>query len=93
MRGVRRGGAMLDVHDPGRLAAAIEADMARLAAARAAGDVPPALGDLADALARLAAMLRRAEALGQAVTLAGSVARLIAQFRGVVRSLGVPAEA
>ncbi len=84
---------MLDIRNPGRFAASLEAEIERLARFRAVGAVPPALDDLAEALERLARILREAESLGQSVTVADGVLRVVAEFRGALRALGTAAEA
>jgi hypothetical protein len=86
--------AMIEVQQPGVLAAAIELDLARFHHARALVRMPGALAELAAALARVAAMLHEAEARGQAVDLGEEVVRLIQQFRAALCAVGgAPAQA
>lgn len=85
---------MVEVTDPGRLAAAIELDLVRFRQAAQVVRMPPALGDLADALDRIAAILREAEDRGQAVDLGDEIVRRIREFRGTLAALGgAPARA
>jgi hypothetical protein len=86
--------AMVEVHDPGLLAAAIELDLERYRRAGTLVRMPVALSDLAEALGRIAAMLREAEERGQTVDLGDEVVKLIQQFRGALSTMGgAPAHA
>jgi type VI protein secretion system component VasF len=85
---------MLEVRDPGLLAAAIELDLERFERAGTIVRMPAAMTDLARTLGRIAVMLREAEQRQQAVDLGDEVVRLIQQFRNALRTVGgAPAEA
>lgn len=85
---------MIEIHQPGMLADAIDVELARFEQVERVYRVPPALEDQAEALERVAAMLREAEDRGQSVDLGEEVMRLIQQFRGALRAVGgAPAEA
>lgn len=85
---------MIEVHEPGLLAATIELELERFRRARAVVTMPPALAELAETLARVVGMLHEAQARGQAVDLGDEVVRLIQQFRAALCTLGgAPAQA
>jgi hypothetical protein len=85
---------VIEIHQPGMLADAIDVELARFEQVERVYRVPPALEDQAEALERVAAMLREAEDRGQAVDLGEEVMRLIQQFRGALRTVGgAPAQA
>jgi hypothetical protein len=85
---------MIEIHQPGLLADAIDLDLARFHQVERIYRVPPALGDQADALERVASMLREADERGQSVELGEEVMRLIQQFRFALQTVGgAPAEA
>ncbi len=85
---------MLEVRNPGALAADIELDLERFRGAGAVVRMPATLRDLARTLGKVAVMLRQAEARGQAVDLGDEVVRLIQQFRGALSTVGgAPARA
>jgi hypothetical protein len=86
---------MVELRDPGLLAAELELDLVRYRRAALLVPMPPGMRDLAQALDRIAAMLREAEARGQAVDLSDDIVRLIRQFRGAVATVGggAPAQA
>jgi hypothetical protein len=85
---------VIEVHQPGLLADAIDVDLARYQQVERFYRVPPALGDQAEALGRVASMLREAEQRGQSVELGDEVMFLIRQFRGALQTVGgAPAEA
>jgi hypothetical protein len=85
---------MIEVHEPGLLAAAIELELERFRRAGALVRMPIALADRAEALERVVVMLREAERRGQAVDLGEEVVRLIQQFRAALCAVGgAPAEA
>jgi hypothetical protein len=85
---------MVELRDPGLLAAEIELDLERYRLAAPLVRMPPAIRELADALGRIAAMLREAEERGQAVELGDEAVRFIRLFRGALATLGgAPARA
>ena len=85
---------MIEVHEPGLLAAAIELELERFRRAGALVRMPSALADLAETLGRVAVMLQEAERHGQAVDLGEEVVRLIQQFRATLCAVGgAPAQA
>ena len=85
---------MIEIHQPGMLADAIDVELARFQQVGRVFRVPATLEDQAEALERVAAMLREAEDRGQSVDLGEEVMRLIQQFRGALRAVGgAPAEA
>ena len=79
---------MVDLRNPGLLAAQLELDLERYRRAALLVPMPPAMRELADVLGRIAAMLREAEERGQAVGLADGVVRLIREFRGALATVG-----
>ena len=86
--------AMIEIHEPGVLAAAIELELERFRRAGALVRMPAAVSDLADTLGRVATSLHEADARGQAVDLGEEVVRLIQQFRATLCTVGgAPAEA
>jgi hypothetical protein len=86
--------AMIEVHEPGVLAAAIELELERFRRAGAVVRMPAAMSELAETLGRVAAMLLEADARGQAVDLGEEVVRLIHQFRAALCTVGgAPAQA
>lgn len=85
---------MIEIHEPGVLAAAIELELERFRRAGALVRMPAAVSDLADTLGRVATLLHEADARGQAVDLGEEVVRLIQQFRATLCTVGgAPAEA
>jgi hypothetical protein len=85
---------VIEVRNPGALAAAIEIDLVRFHGAATMFRMPDALGDLARTLSKVAALLREADARGQAVDLGEEVVRVIQQFRGALSTVGgAPAQA
>ncbi len=85
---------MIEVHEPGVLAAAIELELERFRRAGAVVRMPVAMSELAETLGRVAAMLLEADARGQAVDLGEEVVRLIHQFRAALCTVGgAPAQA
>ncbi len=85
---------MIEILDPGLLAAGIELDLARFRGAGMLFAMPASLGELAHVLERVGALLRDAERRGQAVDLGDEVMQLIQQFRVALRTVGgAPAEA
>jgi aminoglycoside phosphotransferase family enzyme len=85
---------MIEVHEPGVLAAAIELELERFRRARLLVRMPASVSNLAEALARIVAMLHEADERGQAVDLGEEVVRLLHQFRGVLCAVGgAPAQA
>jgi len=85
---------MIEIHEPGALADAIDVELARFEQVGRVYRVPAALEDQAEALERVAAMLREAERRGQEVDLGEEVVHLLRQFRGALRAAGgAPAEA
>jgi hypothetical protein len=86
--------AMIEVRNPGSLAASIELDLERFQSAGAIVRMPAAMADQARTLGKVAGMLREAEARGQAVDLGDEVVRLIDQFRRALATVGgAPAQA
>lgn len=79
---------MVEIRDPGLLAATIELEVERFRRAEALAGMPPETRELAESLGRIAVMLREAEARGQTVDLADGIVRLIRQFRETVATLG-----
>lgn len=85
---------MIEIHEPGVLAAAIELELERFRRAGALVRMPAAVSDLADTLGRVATLLHEADARGQAVDLGEEVVRLIQQFRAALCTVGgAPAQA
>jgi type VI protein secretion system component VasF len=85
---------VVEVRNPGALAASVEIDLERFRQAGTLVRMPAAMGDLARTLGKVAAMLREAEARGQAVDLGDEVVRLIQQFRSALATMGgAPARA
>lgn len=85
---------MIEIHEPGVLAAAIELELERFRRAGALVPMPAAVRDLAETLGRVAALLHEADARGQAVDLGEEVVRLIQQFRATLCTVGgAPARA
>ena len=85
---------MIEVRNPGALAATVEVDLERFRHASTLVRMPAALSELARTLGKVAAMLREAEARGQAVDLGDEVVRLIQQFRSALATMGgAPARA
>lgn len=85
---------MIEIRNPGALAASIEIDLERFSRAGTLVRMPAVMTDLARALRKVAAMLREAEDRGQAVDLGDEVVRLIEQFRGALSTMGgAPAQA
>lgn len=85
---------MVEVRNPGVLAATVEIDLERFRRAATLVRMPATMADLARALAKVALMLREAEARGQAVDLADEVVRIIQQFRSALSTMGgAPARA
>lgn len=85
---------MIEIHEPGVLAAAIELELERFRRAGALVRMPAAVSDLADTLGRVATLLHEADARGQAVDLGEEVVRLIQQFRATLSTVGgAPAQA
>ena len=85
---------MVEIQTPGRMALALEVDLARFRQARRIVRMPRALEELAETLVRVTAMLREAAEREQAVDLGDEVVRLIEQFRGALRAVGgEPAQA
>jgi hypothetical protein len=85
---------MIEVHQPGLLAAAIELELERFRRADALVRMPSALAELAETLGRVVAMLHEADRRGQTVDLGEEVVRLIQQFRATLCAVGgSPAEA
>ena len=85
---------MIELREPGVLAAELELDLERYRRAAQLVPMPPAMRDLAQALDRIAGMLRAAEARGQAVDLSDGIVRFIRQFRGALATVGgAPARA
>jgi hypothetical protein len=86
--------AMIEVHEPGVLAAAIELELERFRRAGVLVRMPSAISDLAETLGCVVTMLHEAEARGQAVDLGEEVVRLIQQFRAALCTFGgAPAQA
>jgi hypothetical protein len=79
---------MIEIHEPGALADAIDVELARFEQVGRVYRVPAALGDQAEALERVATMLREAERRGQEVDLGEEVVQLLRQFRGAMRAVG-----
>jgi hypothetical protein len=85
---------VIEVRNPGVLAATIEIDLVRFHRAATMFRMPVALDEFARTLAKVAEMLREAEARGQAVDLGDEVVRVIQQFRGALSTVGgAPAQA
>jgi hypothetical protein len=85
---------MVEIHNPGLMALALEVDLARFRQARRMVRMPAVLEELAETLGRVTAMLHEAAERKQAVDLGDEVVRLIDQFRGALRAVGgEPAEA
>jgi type VI protein secretion system component VasF len=85
---------VIEIRNPGVLAASIEIDLVRFRGAGTMLRMPFALTELARTLGKVAAMLRQAEARGQAVDLGHEVVRAIQQFRNALAAVGgAPAEA
>ncbi len=85
---------MLELPNPGLVAAELELDLERYRVAAALVRMPPAMDELAEALGRIAVMLREAEERGQAVDLSDDIVRLIRRFRGALARVGgAPARA
>jgi hypothetical protein len=85
---------MIEVPEPGLLAAAIELELERFRRARLLVRMPVAISELAEALGRIVAMLHEADERGQSVDLGEEVVHLIQQFRGALCALGgAPAQA
>ncbi len=85
---------MIEIHEPGVLAAAIELELERFRRAGALVRMPAAVRDLAETLERVATSLHEADARGQAVDLGEEVVRLIQQFRATLCAVGgAPARA
>ncbi len=85
---------MIEIRNPGQLAAALEVEIERYRRAGTLVRMPAGMADLARSLARITVMLRAAAARGQTVDLGDEVVRLIQQFRGTLSAVGgVPAEA
>jgi hypothetical protein len=85
---------MLEIPDPGLLAATLELELERFRRVESLVRMPLATRELADALGQIAAMLREAEDRGQTVDLADAIVRLIRQFRRTLATLGgAPAQA
>ena len=79
---------MIEIHEPGALADAIDVELARFEQVGRVYRVPAALEDQAEALERVAAMLREAERRGQEVDLGEEVVHLLRLFRGALRAVG-----
>jgi hypothetical protein len=85
---------VIEIRNPGVLAATIEIDLERFHRAATMFRMPVALDELARTLAKVAMLLREAEARGQAVDLGDEVVRVIQQFRGALSTVGgAPAQA
>jgi hypothetical protein len=85
---------VIEIRNPGALAASIEIDLERFRGAGTMLRMPVALTELARTLGKVAAMLREAEARGQAVDLGDEVVRAVQQFRNALSAVGgAPAEA
>jgi hypothetical protein len=85
---------MIEVRNPGQLAAAIELDLERFRRAGVLVPMPSGLSESAEALGRIVVLLREADDRGQAVDLGDEVVRLIQQFRGTLTTVGgAPAQA
>ncbi len=85
---------MLEIRDPGTLAADIEIELERFRRAGTIVRMPAAIAEQARTLGKVAVMLREAEARGQAVDLGDEVVRLIDQFRLTLTTVGgAPAQA
>ncbi len=85
---------MLEVQDPGTLAASLEIELERYRRAGTIVRMPAAMAEQARTLGKIAGMLREAAARGQAVDLGDEVVRLIEQFRLTLATVGgSPAEA
>jgi type VI protein secretion system component VasF len=85
---------VIEVRNPGALAATMEIDLERFRHAGMLVRMPAAMTDLARTLGKVAVMLREAEARGQAVDLGDEVVRLIQQFRSALATVGgAPARA
>jgi hypothetical protein len=85
---------MVEIREPGLLAATIELELERFRRAESLVRMPLATRELAESLRRVAAILRDAEARRQTVDLADGIVRLIQQFRRMVATLGgTPARA
>ncbi len=85
---------MVEVRNPGMLAATIEMDLERFRRAGTIVRMPATMKDLAGTLGRISTMLREAEARGQAVDLGDEVVRVIQQFRKALAAVGgAPARA
>ena len=79
---------MIEVRNPGLLAAAIELELERFRRAGVLVPMPATMSESAEALGRIVVLLREAEERGQAVDLGDEVVRLIQQFRGVLSTVG-----
>jgi hypothetical protein len=85
---------MIDIHNPGLLADAIDLDLERYRRISAVAPLPAMVADTAEALARVSALLRDAEARCQNVDLSDEIVRLIVAFRAALRvGGGAPAQA
>ncbi len=85
---------MVELRDPGLVAAELELELERYRRAAALVRMPAAMEELAEALGRIAVMLREADARGQAVDLSDDIVRLIRRFRGTLAAVGgAPARA
>jgi hypothetical protein len=85
---------MIDVHNPGLLADAIDLDLERYRRLSEAGPLPQMVRDTAEALGRVSALLRDAEERLQTVDLSDEILRLIVAFRAALRAAGgAPAQA
>ncbi len=85
---------MIDIHNPGLLADAIDLDLERYRRLSAVSPLPAMVAETAEALGRVSALLRDAEARCQDVDLSDEIVRLVVAFRAALRAAGdAPARA